>query len=234
MSRKIEEVKNKIEEYMIEINKYSSEIISKYTDTLDSIMRDIKNDVIDSDNVDDALLQHYFLSLTNALYFIGSSVESVGFYDDISELNYKLAYNEAFIENKAKSVGNAVKQTNADNHYENSPDFSSGGINVGHIASGYFSVYFTTNEKMTLNALLKIAHPSGNKLGEKVTSITIDGTEVTYDKEIILDSAPGNQYWNYKDVALPCGELEAGLHELRFNFNGGAGNIDCIDLTFTK
>ena len=115
MSRKIEEVKNKIEEYMIEINKYSSEIISKYTDTLDSIMRDIKNDVIDSDNVDDALLQHYFLSLTNALYFIGSSVESVGFYDDISELNYKLAYNEAFIENKAKSVGNAVKQTNADN-----------------------------------------------------------------------------------------------------------------------
>ena len=137
------------------------------------------------------------------------------------------------VEAESLDLSNIIHDGNP-NHYENSPDFSSGGINVGHIASGYFSVYFTTNEKMTLNALLKIAHPSGNRLGEKVTSITIDGTEVTYDKEIILDSAPGNQYWNYKDVALPCGELEAGLHELRFNFNGGAGNIDCIDLTFTK
>ena len=137
------------------------------------------------------------------------------------------------VEAESLDLSNIIHDGNP-NHYENSPDFSSGGINVGHILSGYFSVYFTTNEKMTLNALLKIAHPNGNKLGEKVTSITIDGTEVTYDKEIILDSAPGNQYWNYKDVALPCGELEAGLHELRFNFNNGAGNIDCIDLTFTK
>ena len=115
MKESLEQVNVKIESYIEQIKEYSSNIISKYTQTLDDIMRDIKNEIIDKDNIDENLLNHYFLSLTNALYFIGSQVEEVGFYDDVSKLNYKLAYNDAFIKNKSQDIGNSKKQTNTDN-----------------------------------------------------------------------------------------------------------------------
>lgn len=115
MRESLEQVNEKIKSYIEQINVYSSDIINKYTQTLDYIMRDIKNEIIDKDNMDETLLNHYFLSLTNALYFIGSQVEEVGFYDDVSKLNYKLAYNDAFIKNKSQDIGNSKKQTTADN-----------------------------------------------------------------------------------------------------------------------
>lgn len=136
------------------------------------------------------------------------------------------------VEAESLDFSNLVHDGNPD-HTEDSGDYSSGGVNVGHIANGYMSVYFTTTEEMELNAIAKVAHPNGNKLGERLGSVTIDGTNVTFDGEIVLDQAPGNTYWNYKDVALACGTLPAGTHELRFTFLGGV-NFDCIDLTFTK
>lgn len=115
MKESLEQVNNKIESYINQIKVYSDNIVSKNTDVLDSIMRDIKDEVIDKDNLDDSLLEHYFLSLTNALYFISSQIEKMGFYDDISKLNYKISYNEAYAENKSLDVGNNKKQTTVDN-----------------------------------------------------------------------------------------------------------------------
>ena len=115
MKESLEQVNSKIENYINQIKVYSDSIISRNTDVLDSIMRDIKDEVIDKDNLDDSLLEHYFLSLTNALYFISSQIERMGFYDDISKLNYKLSYNEAYVENKSQDVGNNKKQTTVDN-----------------------------------------------------------------------------------------------------------------------
>ena len=115
MKESLKIVNDKINEYIGDIKTYSNDIISKTTATLDDIMRDIKNDIIDNNNIDDSLLEHYFLSLTNALYFISEQVENMGFYDDISKLNYKVAYNEAFIENKSQDIGNTKKQTITDN-----------------------------------------------------------------------------------------------------------------------
>lgn len=112
---KLKQVDEKIKEYTCTINEYSDKIVSENTKTLDDIMRDIKREVIETDNLDDALLEHYFLCLTNALYFISTQVESIGFYDDVSKLNYKLAYNEAFIQNQASGVGRTKKLTNAEN-----------------------------------------------------------------------------------------------------------------------
>lgn len=115
MKESLEQVNSKIENYINQIKVYSDSIVSKNTAVLDSIMRDIKDEIIDKDNLDDSLLEHYFLSLTNALYFISSQIEKMGFYDDISKLNYKLSYNEAYVENKSQDVGNSKKQTTMDN-----------------------------------------------------------------------------------------------------------------------
>lgn len=112
---KLNNIDNQINGYIEQVIKYSNELVRRGTETLDTIMRDIKDEVIDNDSPDDALLEHYFLSLTNALYFIGSQAENMGFYDDISKVNYKLAYNEAYVDNRTKDIGNTRKQTNADN-----------------------------------------------------------------------------------------------------------------------
>lgn len=97
------------------VNIYSNKIIEEKTKVLDDIMRDIKEEVIDSQEIDDRLLERYFLSLTNALYFIGSNVEQMGFYDDMSKMSSKLAYNEAYVKNQTKDLGSTKKQTVADN-----------------------------------------------------------------------------------------------------------------------
>lgn len=115
MDLKLDKVDEKIKNYIEEVKKYSEVIISKNTKTLDDMMRDIKEEIIDNNNIEDSLLEYYFISLTNALYFIGAQIEGIGFYDDISKLNYKLAYNEAYVLNQTQNVNSFKKQTNADN-----------------------------------------------------------------------------------------------------------------------
>ena len=113
--QKLEQVNSSINEYADTIKSYSNDIVGNHTKVLDEIMKDIKNQIVDAIQVDDNLLEHYFVELTNALYFIGSKIEELGIYEDISKLNSKLAYNQAYSDNQSKDVGTVKKQTIADN-----------------------------------------------------------------------------------------------------------------------
>ena len=113
--QKLEQINSSINEYADTIKSYSNDIVGTHTKVLDEIMKDIKNQIVDAIQVDDNLLEHYFVELTNALYFIGSKIEELGIYDDISKLNFKVAYNQAYSDNQVKDVGNTKKQTVADN-----------------------------------------------------------------------------------------------------------------------
>ena len=106
---------DELEKNVIDVTTKSDEIVTSYTQVLDDIMKDIKEEIIDKEDITDNLLNHYFLSLTNAIYFISSKVEAVGFYDDLSKVSFKLAYNDAYSKNQTKDVGNTKKQTVADN-----------------------------------------------------------------------------------------------------------------------
>lgn len=101
----IRKVIDETEENISYIKTISDEIVSNYTSDLDTLMREINENIVVQDNPSDRIIEKYFSELTNALYFIGAKCEYLGFYEDVSKSNAKLKYNQAYFENKAKSMG---------------------------------------------------------------------------------------------------------------------------------
>ncbi len=96
----------------------TNDLINKYTHDLDQIMRGIQEDIVDYMNQDIEVpmivLEKYFMTLTNALYFISSKAEFAGLYEDVAKSAAKLAYNNAFSDNQLNSVIKKNKPTNTE------------------------------------------------------------------------------------------------------------------------
>lgn len=135
----IKDIKVSIDDSVSQIQKMSDEIVSSYTKTLDEIMRDIKENVIDKDVVGDSILEAYFLELTNALYFIGSKSEFLGLYEDFAKSNQKIKYNEAYSENQLNASINGKKAT-VDENRAFAEDKSINETVVGYIYSRSFRI----------------------------------------------------------------------------------------------
>ena len=75
-------------------------VVDYYANDLDDLMLAIKRDVVDVDEVDTNTIEKYFLRLTNHLYFMGVQVETLGVYDDLSEISAKEEYNKTFIDSQ--------------------------------------------------------------------------------------------------------------------------------------
>lgn len=93
----------------------SNNVVSQYTQSLDSVMQNLYRDVIMIDNAPTELLEKYFLELTSTLYFCGEKLEHLGVYDDMSKSAMKEVYNEAYLNNQMQSVGTKNKTTVAEN-----------------------------------------------------------------------------------------------------------------------
>jgi hypothetical protein len=93
----------------------SNEVVMEKAAELDSLMREIQNNVVNAENPTDTTIEYYLMQLTNALYFINTRIEYFGFYEDITKANAKLRYNEAYAENQLNTAANKVKATVADN-----------------------------------------------------------------------------------------------------------------------
>ena len=104
-----------IEEDIKYVETISNDIVTKKTKDLDSLMRAIQAEIVDIEEPSDKVIEKYFLELTNALYFINAYCEGLGFYDDISKSNAKLAYNKAYSENQIANTLKNVKVTVNDN-----------------------------------------------------------------------------------------------------------------------
>lgn len=91
-------------------------VVSSYTESLDNIMKDIADEIINIDNPSTDVIEKYFLMLSNALYFVAERTERVGIYDDISKLAFQEAYNIAYMnsQNSNNGVPGAKKPTVAE------------------------------------------------------------------------------------------------------------------------
>ncbi len=107
----IKNIKKYIDENVNDIRTISDDIVNEYTQVLDDIMKDINRDVINADLVSDAVLEKYFLELTNAIYFLGSKGEFLGLYDDLSKANVKIKYNQAYSDNQIQNIASGKKTT---------------------------------------------------------------------------------------------------------------------------
>lgn len=72
-------------------------IVLAETEALDNIMKDIHDNIIDADYPDTALIEKYFLELSNCLYFMAERVEKLGMWDAVGKIQYKETYNNAYM-----------------------------------------------------------------------------------------------------------------------------------------
>ena len=89
-----------VDENVQAFNSICDQVVSSYSQDLDDLMANIYEDVVNVDDVDNDTLEKYFLRLTNHLYFMGHLMETLGVYDDLSELSAKETYNKSFIESQ--------------------------------------------------------------------------------------------------------------------------------------
>ena len=135
----IKQIKEDIDNSVLQIKQMSDDIVNSYTKTLDEIMRDIKDNVIDKDVVGDSVLEAYFLELTDALYFIGSKSELLGLYEDFAKSNQKIKYNDAYAKNQLSASINGKKAT-VDENRAFAEDTSINETVVGYIYSRSFRI----------------------------------------------------------------------------------------------
>jgi len=108
---------------------YFDEIINttveNYTSHLDEIMTTIYDELVEKEDIPIEIIERQFVKLTNTVYFIGSTLESLGIRDDLSEAMYKEVYNKEYLDQqniqRDKKLTQATLQALADNKalYEN-------------------------------------------------------------------------------------------------------------------
>ena len=85
------------EENSTQIDTMTNNIVRSYCGDLDDLMHRIKSDVIDKETVPTSVVEHYLLELSNALFFIGDRLESVGIRADVTKTIAMQAYNKAYL-----------------------------------------------------------------------------------------------------------------------------------------
>jgi len=113
-----EKLNEKIKNVEINVD-YASKIIdetvSSYTCHLDTILAKIYTDIIEpSEPAPIEVIEKYFLTLSNNLYFVGEKVEKLGIYDSISKSVAKEAFNNFYMSDEISLDEKGKKRTVAE------------------------------------------------------------------------------------------------------------------------
>jgi len=95
------------EENAVYYTNISDKLVTAYSSDLDEIMNRIKADCIEVEP-SDKMLENYTMELSNALYFIGQKLETIGIKEDLSKMAAKEVYNEAYLNHM--DAGDAKKK----------------------------------------------------------------------------------------------------------------------------
>lgn len=99
------------------VQEISNKIVAAQSAELDKIIAEIKTNVIEAPNTDDAALEQYALRLCLVLYALNPQIDSFSFYDAISAAKATLAFNEKYAESQVQAVSGGQKLTK-DNHQQ--------------------------------------------------------------------------------------------------------------------
>ena len=129
-----------------------SDVVTAYTEHLDTLMKSVYMDIITVDNPSLDVIEKYFLELTNAIYFMGDKLENLGVKDDMSKAQYKEIYNNAYLNNQIKDAEKKNKTTVA----ENQAVAESAAIYEGTVNSIYSRAYKIVKYKIdAANEMIK-------------------------------------------------------------------------------
>ena len=86
---KVLDIKNKISENVEYFTNMIDVIVDENTQSMDKILCEICDNVVNIDNPSTEVVEKYFLELTNCLYFMQERVEKLSIYDSLSKISYK-------------------------------------------------------------------------------------------------------------------------------------------------
>lgn len=85
----------------------SDKLVEAYSNDLDLLMNRVRADCIETEP-SDKVLEMYTLELSNALYFVGQKLETIGIKEDLTKMAAKEAYNNAYLHHM--ETGDAKKK----------------------------------------------------------------------------------------------------------------------------
>lgn len=151
----------------------SDKILKDYLEDLDKVLNDIKESIVDVDDPAIQTIEKQYLKLANMLYYISAKVEDVGFYDAISAIANKEAYNRAYLENQNKELQDKQKKPTVAENQANAEE-NSKYENVTNII--YNRVYKTAKIKIEAaeNMLKTLSKVLSKRMNEAYLLGTID------------------------------------------------------------
>ena len=123
--KKMSELFSETESNVAYFDEIINTTVENYTSHLDEIMTTIYDELVEKEDIPIEIIERQFVKLTNTVYFIGSTLESLGIRDDLSEAMYKEVYNKEYLDQqniqRDKKLTQATLQALADNKalYEN-------------------------------------------------------------------------------------------------------------------
>lgn len=125
---KLKDLMTSTENNVAVFDSITSDVVSKYADALDTLMKDLYQNVISvAGDVPSSVLESYYLNLTSTLYFMGEKAERVGIHADVSKAASKEIYNKAYLENQIVDATGKNKKTVNENmaHAEEASKYES-------------------------------------------------------------------------------------------------------------
>ena len=102
---KIKEQMDNTEENMKYFNLVFDQVLDSYTRSLDEIMAEIHDEIVEKEYPSTDVLEKYLLKLSNCIYFISERTERLGIYDALTKTAFKETYNKIYLENQSSNVG---------------------------------------------------------------------------------------------------------------------------------
>lgn len=113
---KVKQVLNDTEENVKFFEDIANQVIEGYTKDLDDLMKDIYSDVVDKSYsvVSRETIEKYFTKLTLMIYFMGTNLERLGVYGDMSAAAKQEIYNKAYLKAQDEAAATKTKKTVAE------------------------------------------------------------------------------------------------------------------------
>lgn len=88
-----------------QISKLLNDIVKEYSEDLDTIMKDIQDNIIMDNTPAIVTIEKYFIELSNCLYRMCEKTERLGIFDSISKSKAQETYNMKYLEHQSSNIG---------------------------------------------------------------------------------------------------------------------------------
>lgn len=196
---KIDELMSETETNMKYFDDMFLKVLDSYTRSLDDIMAEIHDNIIEQEYPSTDVLEKYLLKLSNCIYFISERAEKLGIYDAITKAAFKETYNNLYLDSQSSNVGipGAKKPTVA----ESTAVAENGSIYESVMNDMYNKVYKTVKSKLdSANTMLSsISKVISRRMSEaQLSAFTMPAVLNTNDTEGALPAEPELTYNNIR------------------------------------